>query len=197
MTPARRAADLHAALAARLGRAADDWLLGAAARAAFATVLLVHFWNAALRKVEPGFPTVLALRDGAYAQIVPGALEAAGYDVGALGPLHHAVVLAGTAAEFALPALIVAGLLTRLAAAGMIVFVAVMSWVDVAAHGVGAAALGAWFDAQAGSAILDQRTLWAFLLLVLVAKGPGALSLDRLLGRLLGPSNVGGSRTSG
>ncbi len=42
--------------------------------------------------------------------------------------------------------------------------------------------IGAWFDGQPDSAIVDQRAFWAFLLLYLTIRGAGAISLDRLLG---------------
>jgi putative oxidoreductase len=84
-----------------------------------------------------------------------------------------------------LPMLIVAGLATRLAALGMIAFIAVQSFVDVAFHHADAATIGALFDRLPGAVILDRRALWIFLLVVLVVKGAGALSLDRVFGRLL------------
>ena len=81
--------------------------------------------------------------------------------------------------------LIVLGLFTRLAALGMLVFVAVQSYVDIAFHGVDAETIGALFDRLPSATIADQRALWAFLLVTLVIKGGGALSLDALLSRLL------------
>ena len=73
--------------------------------------------------------------------------------------------------------------LTRLAALGMIGFVIVQSYVDVSGHGVGGKDLGAWFDGPSGSLIMDQRLMWVLLFMILVVKGAGPLSLDRLLGR--------------
>lgn len=77
-------------------------------------------------------------------------------------PPDLAAVMA-TTAEHLLPALIILGLLTRLSAAGLLgmtaviqVFVYPDAWVT---HG-----------------------LWASALLALVARGPGAWSLDRVLG---------------
>jgi putative oxidoreductase len=46
-------------------------------------------------------------------------------------------------------------------------------------HGV---ETGGWFDNTAG-AIADQRAFWIFLLLVLVLRGAGPLSLDEALFR--------------
>ena len=83
-------------------------------------------------------------------------------------------------AEFILPLLIVAGLLTRLSALGMIGFVVVQTIVDIAFHGAEA---GAWFDRQAID-LVDQRFLWVFPLVLLVAFGAGRASLDELATRL-------------
>jgi len=185
MSAVRRLTDLHAAAFGRLQSATDDWVSGAVVRFAFAAVLLGYFWNAALRKVEPGVAGFFSVRDGAYAQILPKTMEAVLYDVTQVGVLGHLVVYAGTYAEFVLPLLIVVGLLTRLAALGMIGFTLVMSYVDVVGHGADAATFGAWFDRLSGAAILDQRTLWVALLLILVVRGPGLLSLDHVLGRLV------------
>jgi putative oxidoreductase len=65
----------------------------------------------------------------------------------------------------------------------MIGFVAVQSLTDLYGHGglAHAATLGAWFDRAPDGVILDQRLFWVFVLLLLVFKGAGALSLDRLL----------------
>jgi putative oxidoreductase len=48
-------------------------------------------------------------------------------------------------------------------------------------HGLGAADIGTWFDRNPAALIVDQRAFWLFLLLVLVLRGAGPLSLDRLL----------------
>ena len=90
--------------------------------------------------------------------------------------------MAGTYAEYIL-LLIIIGFLTRLAAIGMIGFVVVQSIVDITGHGVGWADWGAWFDKASGALIMDQRTLWVFVLLVLVVRGAGPFSVDRLLKR--------------
>jgi putative oxidoreductase len=175
-----------------LDRALEGWFLGLAARVVFAAVLFGYYWNSALTKIGDGVIGVVDLTAGAYVQIAPWAMEAAGYDDTAIAFIPWgALVAAGTYAEFLLPVLIVLGLLTRLAALGMIGFVAVQSWVDVRFHGADAGTLGALFDRLPSSAILDQRLLWVFLLSVLVAKGAGAVSLDRVVSRLL----VGPPRT--
>lgn len=170
---------LHARLAAGLDAQAG-WLLPSLARLVFAGTLLVYYWKSGLTKLGDG---LLSPDVGAYIQILPRAFEAAGYNPQNLGPLATPIVLAGTWAEFVLPVLLVAGLATRLAALGMVGFVAVQTWVDIVGHGVSGADLGAWFDGAATAAIADQRAFWIVLLMVLVLKGGGPLSLDALLGR--------------
>jgi len=175
---------LNAALT-RIDRIGDA-ALPLLARFAFAAVLMFYYWSSALTKVGDGLFGLVRPSLGAYAQIFPRAMEAAGYDTSQLGTFHWAVVTAGTLAEFALPALILVGLLTRLAALGMIGFVVLQSLTDIIGHGVDAGTIGAWFDRVPDSIILDQRLLWVFVLLTLVLKGAGPLSLDRLLARRLG-----------
>jgi putative oxidoreductase len=165
---------LHSGVALAANRQAV-WLLPTLARLVFAGVLFGYFWASAMTKLDGPFTPSL----GAYAQIFPKAFEAAGFDVAAMGLWQKLVVLAGAWAEFILPVLIVLGLLTRLAALGMIGFVVVQSLTDIWGHG---AAAGAWFDRASDALILDQRAFWVFLLLLLVLKGPGPLSADRVLG---------------
>lgn len=43
---------------------------------------------------------------------------------------------------------------------------------------------GRWFDRASDGLILDQRAMWMLLLVVLVIKGAGPLSLDHLLARV-------------
>jgi putative oxidoreductase len=160
--------------AARTLDRAGDSLLPTAARLVFAGVLLVYFWASAMTKLDGPFSPAM----GAYAQIFPKAFEAAGYDAGQLGLWHRLVVLAGSWAEFLLPALIALGLFTRLAALGMAGFVGVQSLTDVYGHG---AAWGAWFDRASDAVILDQRAFWMLLFLVLFLKGAGPISADHLL----------------
>ncbi len=157
---------------------ATDWLLPTLARLAFASVLLIYFWNSGLTKLGEGISGLWTPSAGAYAQIFPRAFEAVGYDTDAFGFYHHAVVVAGTWAEFVLPALILVGLMTRIAAFAMIGFIVVQSLTDIYGH---AAAAGAWFDRFADAPVLDQRALWILLLIVLVIKGAGPFSFDRAL----------------
>ncbi len=171
--------------------AAAPSLLPLAARLVFSGVLLLYFWASALTKLGPGIAGFLRPSDGAYIQIFPNTAEAFGYDFSQFGPLHWAVATAGTWAEFVLPLLILIGLFTRLAALGMVGFVMVQSWVDVQGHGVAGDSLGALFDRAPDALIWDQRVLWFFVLLVLVLKGGGALSLDRVLTGLFGAQSQG------
>lgn len=172
---------LYSRLTDALDRA--DWLLPTLARLVFAAVLLMYFWVAGLTKLGDG--ALFGLLEpslGAYAQIFPRAMEAAGYDVTQLPAYARLVVIAGTLAEFLLPLLIVFGVLTRLAALGMIGFVVVQSLTDVVGHGGSdPKTLGAWFDRLPDAVILDQRAFWVLLLAILVIKGAGPISFDRAL----------------
>ena len=163
----------------------QDWAISTLARLVFAAVLARYFWASALTKLSGPFtPT-----DGGYVQIFPRAMEAAGYDSSQLGMMATLVVLAGAYAEFLLPFLIVAGLATRAAALGMIAFVAVQSLTDILGHKAGEKTIGGWFDAVPDALILDQRAFWVLLLVVLVFKGAGPVSLDRLISGRFAPSS--------
>ncbi len=94
------------------------------------------------------------------------------------------IVLFGTWAEFILPVFIVIGLFGRLSSLGMIIFIGVMTYVDVSAGNLNAETWGALFDGQEKGE-WDRRALWVFLLLVIVIKGPGPLSVDKLLDVLM------------
>jgi putative oxidoreductase len=157
------------------------WLPGLAARFVFLATLFMYYWNAALTKIDD---SIFELSTGAYAQIIPPVIEAAGYDKSAVALPWTALVYAGTYAEFVLPVLLVIGLFGRLAALGMLGFVVVQSYVDMTFHGVDAETAGAWFDRFPDAIIFDQRLLWAFPLIYLVLKGPGLFSVDGLLGRV-------------
>jgi putative oxidoreductase len=164
----------------RLGTWLDrlgDLLLPLAARVVFAGVLLVYFWASALTKLDGFFTPSL----GAYAQIFPRAFEAAAYDTSKMNILQGLIVVIGSWAEVILPALVVLGLATRLAALGMIGFVIVQSMTDIVGHQAGPETIGVWFDRASDSLIWDQRSFWLLGLLVLVLKGAGGLSLDRLI----------------
>jgi putative oxidoreductase len=157
-------------------------VLATIARIVFAGVLLIYFWNSARTKLGDGIFGIFQPSDGAYIQIFPKAVEAAGYDFSQLGLFHWAVVTAGMWAEFLLPLLLVLGLFTRLAALGMIGFVIIQSATDVLGHGIAGSDLGRWFDAASDALIVDQRALWLVLLAVPLMLGAGPLSLDRIFG---------------
>ena len=163
--------------AARLA-STSGWLLPTLARAVFAAVMLGYFWASAWTKFDGG---PFALSTGAFAQIFPKTFEAVGYDANQLNWFHHLVALAGAWAEVVLPLLVVLGLLTRLSALGMIGFVVMQSLTDVFGHMAGPDTIGAWFDRASDALILDQRALWITLLVILVIKGAGPVSVDRLL----------------
>ncbi|MCF6443874.1 DoxX family protein [Nereida sp. MMG025] len=180
---------LHHAIFDRL-TAAGDWITPTLARLVFVATLLQYFWASGLTKLGDGITGLFVPADGAYFQIFPKAIEAVGYDPSQLGTFHWAVALAGTWAEFILPFLILIGLFTRLAALGMIGFIAVQTWVDIFGHGLGAADIGVWFDNIPGSLIVDQRAFWLFVLIVLVVRGGGPLSADRLLRKSTSPAHL-------
>lgn len=172
---------LHHSVFSGLERIATP-VLTTFARFIFAAVLLVYYWNSGATKLGDGFLGFLFPSDGAYIQIFPKTVEAAGYDFSALGAFHWLVVVAGTWAEFLLPLAIAIGLFTRLAALGMIGFVVVQTWVDLFGHGgIANGTLGAWFDRMPDSIVLDQRAFWVFVLLYLVFRGGGPISVDRVL----------------
>ncbi len=165
-----------------LERSTASWLPGALARLVFAAVLLLYFLHSAFSKTGNGFGG-LGIQDAAYFQIVPSVIEYYHYDASQVPFMPWGfIVMLGTYSEILLPILIVIGLFTRLAALGMIGFVLVQSYVDIAFHGADAKTIGAWFDHVSDAAILDQRALWLFLLAYLAIYGAGTLSVDRLLG---------------
>ncbi len=171
----------HNAVFGGIHKATAEWLPGFLARFIFAAVLLKYYLNSAQTKVGDGVAGFFTIDDGAFVQILPKAMEQVGYDSTQLAFFpEKLMVYAGTYAEFILPVLIVIGLFTRIAAIGMIVFVLVQSIVDIVGHHADAETIGAWFDRLPGSTILDQRSLWVFLLLYLVVYGAGKISLDHL-----------------
>jgi putative oxidoreductase len=179
-----RLSQLHDRIFGLVEARLDGWFLGLLARFAFAAVLLVYYLNSAATKVGDGVLGFFSVGANAWFQILPPVVEAYGYDPSQVPFVPWGIVVyAGTYAEFILPVLIVLGLFTRLASLGMIGFILVQSYVDIAFHGVDDKTIGAWFDRFSDAAILDQRTLWIFLLLTLVVKGAGAISLDALWAR--------------
>lgn len=163
-------------------RNTSEWLLPTVARAVFASTLLLFFWNSAMTKLGDGVFGLFSPSVGAYFQIFPKQTEAVGYDPSQLTLFHTLIVIAGMAAEFMLPVLIVLGLLTRLASLAMIGFVVVMSYVDLFGHGLDAKSAGMLFDNSPYGIVFDQRLFWGALLLFLASRGAGPISLDRILG---------------
>lgn len=161
--------------------AASGPVLTTAARLVFAGVLFSYFWASGLTKLGDGVFGFLSPSVGGYAQIFPHAMEAVGFDISQMSWFQWLVVVAGTVAEFILPILILIGLLTRLAAVGMIGFIVVQSLTDVYGHGLDPTTIGTWFDRASGALIADQRAYWTLGLLILVMKGAGPLSLDKVL----------------
>jgi putative oxidoreductase len=108
-----------------------------------------------------GYPTSLAPTD------LTISLFKDEYQVPLLSPELAAQM--GTAAEIILPLFIIFGLFGRLAALGLFIFniTAVLSYPA----------------AQAGFA-LEQHILWGLMLLIVVAHGPGKLSLDNLFNQM-------------
>lgn len=152
---------------------ASNWLTPTLARLVFVAVLLVYYWNSATLKIDG---SIFSPSAGAFGQIFPKAAEAVLYDVSQMTLYQRVVIFLGTVAEFVLPALLLIGLLTRLAAVGMIGFVWVQTLVDVNGHGI---KLGSLFDNAI--TLMDQRVMWTFLFLVIAINGAGPISLDRLL----------------
>lgn len=176
--------NLHDSIFGGLQQALEGWFLGLLARLVFAAVLFVYFFNSALTKIGDGPLGFLTVTDNAYFQILPTVVEQYNFDASQVPFFPYTlIVMAGTYAEIILPILIVVGLFTRIAALGMIGFVAVQSFVDITFHGADDKTVGAWFDRLSDATILDQRALWMFILVYLVIRGAGAISLDHLLGR--------------
>ncbi len=175
---------LHDRIFGFLERMGDSWLLGLIARFAFASVLWMYFLNSAKTKVGEGLLGFFSISPGAYYQIVLPAVGAAGGDVDAVSFFPWGLmVFMGTYAEFILPLLIVIGLFSRIAAIGMIGFIAVQTLVDITVHHIGAETIGALFDRFPDGVIADQRLLWIVPLLVIAIKGPGLFSVDALLAK--------------
>ena len=181
MTSASSLIEFYRRTVRGLETALDGWLLGILARLVFLAVLVPYYLNSALTKFSGPF----SIADGAYYQIALPAVDAAGGDISAVSFFPWGLmVFLGSYGEIILPLLIVAGLFTRIAALGMIGFIAVQTLTDILVHNVDATTIGALFDRFPDSVILDQRLLWTFPLAYLAVKGAGLLSLDKLLDTL-------------
>lgn len=157
------------------------------ARFVFAALFAVYFWNSAITKLGGSIDGLFNPSFNAFAQMFPKVAEAVGYDITQATAFQKLIILAGTWAEFLLPALLILGLFTRIAAVGMICFVIVQSLTDLYGHNGWSdpKVLGAWFDNLPDGVILDQRVLWVMLLLILAIRGAGPISLDTLIKRRL------------
>lgn len=170
--------NLHDRLFIAIHTILGPWFLTTAARFSFTSVTLLFFWNSGKTKIGDG---IFSPSFGAYAQIFPQKFESLGYDESLMSSFDTLVVLLGTYGEFILPAMIALGLFTRLASIGMIGFIGMMSFVDITGHNADATTIGAMFDRLPYGLIMDQRLLWVFLLLLLVIKGGGPISVDYIL----------------
>ncbi len=170
--------NLHDRLFTTIHAFLAPWFLTTAARFSFTSVTLLFFWNSGKTKIGD---SIFSPSFGSYAQIFPKKFESLGYNASLMSGFDTLVVLLGTYAEFILPAMIALGLFTRLASVGMIGFIGMMSIVDIYGHNIDATTIGSMFDGLPNGVIMDQRLLWVFLLLVLVIKGGGPISLDYIL----------------
>jgi len=156
---------------------ADALFHKAAERLTPVTDLLVRYWVAAaffgsgLTKTTTGSFALFGQTFSYPLSLLPAestfTLFEYEYRVPLLSPTLAAYL--GTAAELLLPVFLLLGLGTRYAALALFVFniVAVVSYPDLMAAG------------------LKEHQVWGLLLLVTVCHGPGKLSLDYLIGRLV------------
>ena len=152
--------NLYHSVFGTIERLTNGWFLGLAARLVFASVLLTYFMKSALTKVGDGFFGFLLPSTGAYVQILPSLMEKVGYDTSQIAFFPYGlIVLLGTWGEFVLPILVVVGLFTRAVSLGMIVFIIVMSYVDITGHGADAKTIGALFDGEPYAIIADDRLM--------------------------------------
>ncbi len=177
-------ANLHEAFFGTLERLLKGWFIELSARFVFCSVLLLYFVNSAWLKAGESVFGFLAPGTGAFASILPSIMEQAGFDTSAIAFFpYHLIVILGTAGELFLPLMIAVGLFSRIAAIGMVIFIFVQSYVDIAFHGLEEKFIGSMFDRVQDAVIWDQRLLWVFPLLVTIIMGPGKVSLDHLLAR--------------
>lgn len=175
----------HDAVFAMAEQLTRGWFMGLLARFVFFAVLYFYFLNSFHTKVGEGLSGFFAIQDGAWYQIAPVAMDAAGGDIDAVSFFPwHLIVPLGTYAEFLLPLMVVTGLFTRVASLGMIGFIIVQSLTDIFGHMVDPQTIGALFDKSPDGMIADQRLLWIFPLVYLALNGGGLISLDGVLTRL-------------
>ena len=169
---------LHDAVFGIVERLTDGWFFGLLCRLVFAATLYAYYLNSAKTKVGDGILGFFRISTGAYYQIVPDAVATVNSPA-ALGLSYKLMVIAGTYAEFILPILVILGLFGRIGAVGMLAFLFVQTYVDVTAHDV---PLGSFFNGKP-TELLDTRVFWALPLVYVAIRGPGRISIDRLLSR--------------
>ncbi len=163
--------------------------LATVARLAFAAVLLPYFLMTAATEfggtpysVGPNMPgTLLSL--GAFYQWAPWMVTDIGRGTNNLSILASMFLHLMVFSECVLPVLLVVGLATRTAAAGLMLLIAFTTLIDIFAHNAPAEIIGAWFDANPFDEIADLRLLWAMLIAIPLTLGGGPLSLDGLIAR--------------
>lgn len=165
-----------------------------AARLAFAAVLAPYFMSLAASmsggstlSVGPDLPGTL-LSYGVVYQLAPWLDPGKGPpDLSIMTSLLlHLSVLALAV----LPPMLVAGLATRLAAAGMILLLAWITLIDIVAHHPPSEVLGVWFDTDPFGEIADLRLLWVMLIAIPLALGGGMVSMDALIAHWRGTSGA-------
>ncbi|HEX7373355.1 MAG TPA: DoxX family protein [Steroidobacteraceae bacterium] len=146
---------------ARLLQIANGALARLADPFAFATRLYVswQFLKSGYIKVSSWDTTLSLFRDEYHVPLLPPDLAA----------------VVGTFGELCFPVLVILGLFGRLSAAGLFAVnaMAVISYAHV-------------LLAEGYEAALGQHVLWGYMLVMLAIHGPGAWSLDRLLGARVG-----------
>lgn len=114
---------------------------------------------------------------GAFYRFGPATAEAL---MAGLGPplgislLVHPMTLT----ELVLPLLLVAGLATRWAGAGMLLLIAVTTLIDLASHPEATVLMASMFDVYPFDVLTDLPLLWAMLAAIPLTLGAGPVSLD-------------------
>jgi len=164
--------------------------LSALARQTFAAVWGPYFLISAASKIGGSDlsigPDVAGtfLSFGAFYELAPGALAAAGNDPAGLSLALLLGLQATVLAEAVLPVLLVLGLATSIAAFGMIGLIAMTAMIDIFARNAPPEVIGALFDASPYDPVSDLRLLWITVLAVPAVLGGGRISLDALIRRL-------------
>ena len=135
--------------------------LGPLALLLFRAWVALAFWRAGVVKIEDPYGTQYLFNNEYHVPLLSG-------DVAAF---------LGTWIELITPWLLVVGLAGRLTALFLFVYnlIAVISYPDLWPHGFWTGLIGDGFN---------DHKVWAMMLLAVITWGPGALSLDALLGRL-------------